>query len=77
MATKFYEISIVLCSNGHIYSGDFAKFCGLLRIYEFYDMKQDCGKKNVSLLKLMKYSLPGIEYEMKLRKKNIEIMSLQ
>ena len=24
----------VLCSNGQIYSGDFAKFCGLLRIYE-------------------------------------------
>ena len=24
----------VLCSNGQIYSGDFANFCGLLRIYE-------------------------------------------
>ena len=24
----------VLCSNGQIYGGDFAKFCGLLRIYE-------------------------------------------
>ena len=24
----------VLCSNGQIYYGDFAKFCGLLRIYE-------------------------------------------
>ena len=26
----------VLCSNGQIYGGDFAKFCGLLRIYELY-----------------------------------------
>ena len=26
----------VLCSNGQIYSGDFAKICGLLRIYELY-----------------------------------------
>ena len=26
----------VLCSNGQIYDGDFAKFCGLLRIYELY-----------------------------------------
>ena len=24
----------VLCSNGQIYCGDFAKYCGLLRIYE-------------------------------------------
>ena len=24
----------VLCSNGQIYGGDFAKICGLLRIYE-------------------------------------------
>ena len=24
----------VLCSNGQIYVGDFAKFCGRLRIYE-------------------------------------------
>ena len=24
----------VPCSNGQIYGGDFAKFCGLLRIYE-------------------------------------------
>ena len=27
---------LVLCSNGQIYGGDFAKFCGLLRIYELY-----------------------------------------
>ena len=26
----------VLCSNGQIHGGDFAKFCGLLRIYELY-----------------------------------------
>ena len=26
----------VLCSNGQIYGRDFAKFCGLLRIYELY-----------------------------------------
>ena len=26
----------VLCINGRIYSGDFSKFCGLLRIYELY-----------------------------------------
>ena len=26
----------VLCSNGQIYSEDFTKFCGLLRIYEHY-----------------------------------------
>ena len=24
----------VLCSNGQIYGGDVAKFCGLFRIYE-------------------------------------------
>ena len=27
----------VLWSNGQIYEGDFAKFCGLLRIHELYD----------------------------------------
>ena len=26
----------VLFSNGQMYDGDFAKFCGLLRIYELY-----------------------------------------
>ena len=26
----------VLCNNGQIYRGDFAKFCGLLRMYELY-----------------------------------------
>ena len=36
-ATNFYEISTVVCSNGQIYIGDFAKFCGLLRIYELYN----------------------------------------
>ena len=37
-ATKFCEISTVdlsyVCSNDQIYGGNFAKFCGLLRIYE-------------------------------------------
>ena len=28
----------VLCSNGEIYGGDFAKFSGLFRIYELYDI---------------------------------------
>ena len=36
-ATNFSKIyKFVLCSNGHIYGGDFAKFCGILRIYELY-----------------------------------------
>ena len=39
-ATNFYEISTAdlshVSSNGQIYGGDFAKFCGLLRIYELY-----------------------------------------
>ena len=38
-ATKFCEISTVDLSyvvNGLIYGGDFAKFCGLLRIYKLY-----------------------------------------
>ena len=39
-ATHFYEISTIdlfyVVSNGHIYGGDFAKFCGLLRTYELY-----------------------------------------
>ena len=30
------HLRFVLCSNGQIYGGDFAKFCGLLRIYEVY-----------------------------------------
>ena len=36
--TKFFEMSTedlsYICSNAQIYDGDFAKFCGLLRIYE-------------------------------------------
>ena len=28
----------VLCGASQIYSGDFAKFCGLLRIYELYQI---------------------------------------
>ena len=30
------HLRFVLCSKGQICSGDFAKFCGLLRIYELY-----------------------------------------
>ena len=33
--SKFCKV-YVLCSDGQIYSGDFAKFSGLLRIYEHY-----------------------------------------
>ena len=36
-ATNFLQdqrLGFVLCSNGQIYRGDFAKFCGLLRIHE-------------------------------------------
>ena len=35
-ATKFCEISTSLLSIVHRQGGDFAKFCGLLRIYELY-----------------------------------------
>ena len=39
-ATKFCEIYtnyiFVLCTASQIIGGDFAKFCGLLRIYELY-----------------------------------------
>ena len=42
-ATKFYEISAVDLSYVHsasqIYGGDFAKFCGLLRIDELYQVE--------------------------------------
>ena len=31
-----YIVKFVLCSIGQIYGRDFAKFCGLLRIYELY-----------------------------------------
>ena len=31
-----HQLKFVLCSNGQIFSGDFAKLCGLLRIYELY-----------------------------------------
>ena len=38
----------VLCSDGQIYGGDFAKFCGLLRIYEFYQGEMETKSKNAS-----------------------------
>ena len=33
-----FHPSFVLCSNGQISGGDFAKFCGFLRIYELYSI---------------------------------------
>ena len=33
----------VLCSNCQISCGDFAKFCGLLRIYELYMLRGKCS----------------------------------
>ena len=32
-----HHLRFFLCSNGQIYGRDFAKFCGLLRIYELYN----------------------------------------
>ena len=32
---KLFRKQIHITYTGQIYSGDFAKFCGLLRIYEF------------------------------------------
>ena len=40
----------VLCSNGQIYVGGFAKFCGLLRIYELYVLKAGFFRKMVLVL---------------------------
>ena len=37
----------VLCSNGQIYGGDFAKFCGLLRIY-VWTLRTKCSQSEVS-----------------------------
>ena len=34
------HLTFVLCSNGQTQGGDFAKFCGLLRIYELYYQKK-------------------------------------
>ena len=31
-----HHLRFVLCNNGQIYGGDFAKFCGLPKIYELY-----------------------------------------
>ena len=36
-----FHLRFVLCSNGQIYCGDSAKFCGLLRIYELYVIWHD------------------------------------
>ena len=37
-----HHLRFVLCSNGQIYSGYFAKFCDLLRIYELYFLLMRC-----------------------------------
>ena len=37
-----HHLRFVLCSNSQVYGGDFAKLCGLLRIYElYYDVISD------------------------------------
>ena len=63
-----HHLRFVLCSNDQIYGGDFAKFCGLLRIYELYfKVKIMCeGHKNLKknfLLDLMFLSKIQIKEE--------------
>ena len=65
----------MLCSNGQIYGGDFAKFCGLLRIYELYlstrfDRKQKQPNK-CRVVKQFSYSILVSTYA--LAKKYIDI----
>ena len=56
----------VQCGNGQIYGGDFAKFCGLLRIYELQSEEPiTIGRKYVlkwvlvsSLIKKQYFQLP-------------------
>ena len=48
----------VLCTASQIIGGDFAKFCGLLRIYDLYDEEADgndswCGFIQVKVLILL------------------------
>ena len=70
---------ILLCSNGQIYGGGFAKFCGLLRIYELYYLycfDIDYGLNHIFLgIKLfvlqdrkLKFSTSGWKKKMKLHK---------
>ena len=42
----------VLCIEIQIYGGDFAKLCGLLRIYELYDAKEDISNQDFLKFKL-------------------------
>ena len=37
--------TFVLCRNSQIYGGDFARFCGLLRIYELYRKRNRTDKE--------------------------------
>ena len=43
--SNFVPFSESLNFNGQIYGGDFAKFCGLLRIYELY--QSDCFDEKI------------------------------
>ena len=48
-ATNFLQNLLrrfVLCRNGQLYGGDFAKFCGLLKIYEL-QIKSDFRKSDL------------------------------
>ena len=45
-----HHLRFVLCSNGQIYDGDFAKFCDLLRIYELYSCSIDSKVIHLSFL---------------------------
>ena len=64
-----------LCSNGQIYGGDFAKFCGLLRIYELYLSTRFDGKQKqpnkCRVVKQFSYSILVSTYA--LAKKYIDI----
>ena len=66
------HLNFVLCSASQIYSGDFAKFCGLLTIYELYVIilvtiwmeERHCGSYNqviprIFLFYLYPYHVPN------------------
>ena len=58
-ATKFCKISTLLLSMYYRqkWGGDFAKFCGLLRIYELYRKKSEkCPKVGVQVCKVARSS---------------------
>ena len=84
--TKFlrnHHLRFVLCSNGQIYSRDFAKFRGLLRIYELYlpDSKEGvaCATFEFVLfkgLKLMSSSASSSSSASERWKSSSELLSL-